>query len=801
MSQANDLLNSQVESHMYEMNDDNEAHIIVQPNRKIKVPEALRHIAVQYDHNIETVTFDCPRYWDNVDMSEMTIYINYMRPSKVRGQYEAKNVTVDEEDQSVMHFTWTLTRNATLEKGKLRFLICVKELDGDGQEKIHWNSSVNDEMEIEEGFECDDAVESMHADIITDLLLRMDRILVATTPILDTSLTERGLAADAKATGDRVNEVVDNFTGKIDSLTSSISTETISRRAEIATERKRIDKIVTLKQGSTTGDAELQDIRIGYDGNEYSSAGDAVRGQFGDLAESSRYLQSAYINLFSQSDDEYLEGQIIEQDGSFVSSSNAFTTGFIPVKKGKTYIFNRSENLYGTNVPNVCCFDSSKKYLKFVRGEYDYNTRRLTLLIEDDDIAYIRTSASISTLSTFMVSEGLIYPDHVIPYGRTVLIKENVICFADNLKSPLSADKASFVNYSANIFNKNDIVTGYYIMTNGTIAEAANYAYSGFIPVSPLETYTVNKHSSISSAVIGSFYDKYFCRIDPIVGTDSDDGRYYSFETPEKCAYIRVNLFLNHADVWMVSRGGYPSEYVPYKLSLAEDFGLNATQTEEMRKIAESDILYGKSVSFNGDSICQGAGFSGGYGKIIADIYGMSYQNIGVGGGTITGDTVSSSGVNRHWICRTIDKTNYLADYIILEGGVNDAALGVPIGSITSGYTAELDDTTFCGAMESICKQLITGFPGKKIGFIFVHKMTSKYSTEYTGDDNYYKAQKAICEKWGVPYLDLNTLCPPLCYIDSLKTAYTKDGDGWHPNEQGYKLYYVPKIVKWMESL
>lgn len=169
MSKAEELLNSISSANDVVLlaNVPNEAHIVIDNDRHITVPDELKRLAVQYDHNIETVTFDCPRYWDDHDMSKMSIYINYLRVDEETGVFQAENVTVDTGDSSVMHFDWTISRNATEATGKLVFLVCVKCADEEGNEKNHWNSELCKDCYVSEGLEPDgDSFKELYADVI-----------------------------------------------------------------------------------------------------------------------------------------------------------------------------------------------------------------------------------------------------------------------------------------------------------------------------------------------------------------------------------------------------------------------------------------------------------------------------------------------------------------------------------------------------------------------------------------------------------------------------------------------------------
>ena len=284
----------------------------------------------------------------------------------------------------------------------------------------------------------------------------------------------------------------------------------------------------------------------------------------------------------------------------------------------------------------------------------------------------------------------------------------------------------------------------------------------------------------------------------------------YAFTIAED-AYIGVNIGHGTVDptVFMLVNGStmndWPVSYLynfdPYTV-IVEPSKLNQSMMAQVSKI------YGKKVAVNGDSICEGAGELGGFIKQVAGKNAMQAYNIGVGGGTlVTGTTWSNTGADRHWISSTIKDMEPNCDYYIFEGGVNDYAQSIPVGELTNSYPLKgasddnLDTTTIIGAMEYACRDLVTLFQGKKCGFIFVHGIFPLSGSGAAWHTQYKPGMISALKKWGVPYLDLEEEAPPLNLIPSLKSVYTYNGDGWHPNAAGYAAFYTDKIRAWMESL
>ena len=233
--------------------------------------------------------------------------------------------------------------------------------------------------------------------------------------------------------------------------------------------------------------------------------------------------------------------------------------------------------------------------------------------------------------------------------------------------------------------------------------------------------------------------------------------------------------------------------------------------------------LYGKTVIWNGDSICQGATSTGTWADRIAEKNGIKkWKNYGVGGGTIVENAPRyENGNERHSVSATLEKMQWEfpdADYIILEGGTNDADL---LGRITgeeiagrfgsfdpNDFSGEYNRETFCGALESIFYRAKQLWPDAKICYIVAQKMGTNANVS-ANRYAYFQVAMQICEKWEIPYLNLWDGCNldptiPEMY-DPNKTVEENEQismykDGQHLTNAGYD--YTSDIINaWLKTL
>lgn len=180
------------------------------------------------------------------------------------------------------------------------------------------------------------------------------------------TLIEQLLSNSGKETGERKkadeterNERTAAIEKEKSERTQADATEKLERKAEIDVERKRIDNLAKLPTGSTTGDAELTDIRVGADGTTYDTAGEAVRQQVGSLKED--IFNLAYgtsENVFHISGDGWINNTNGEFNTTYGYKYKKYYTSNI-----RTININKAD-IQGSIVSIVNFFDKSGIYLK-----------------------------------------------------------------------------------------------------------------------------------------------------------------------------------------------------------------------------------------------------------------------------------------------------------------------------------------------------------------------------------------------------------------------------------------------------
>ena len=518
----------------------------------------------------------------------------------------------------------------------------------------------------------------------------------------------------------------------------------------------------------------------------------------GEMSDVMDLLTYQYVNLFDKGEAHL--NQMMLSTGATQAQTGTFYTDFIPIGPSDTLT-----TLYYSSIgaSNMILFNSSKSRIGSVAGvrSGDYVSYTGTGV---GSIAYAVINNAVARLDSLMIVRGTTYPDAYVPYDTVIL--NPLIPLTKAQHDEVAEINEYLTTQTGNMFDKRstDVVHGYY--SSGFTAND-NYMMTHPIHVEANVTYKYPQSSSMGTNyqvpmvdASGSFLNTY------IVGALSNG---FNVFTPTTDCYIRANIGLNvKAQSFMLAvASSYPDGYEPYGWHEGPDI-------YPTRNFVHPH-LNGKRIAFDGDSICRGANDTvagQSYPMRGGEANGMEWTNYGVSGATIA--VVSGVSHNLCTYIDTIHTQNPSLDYLILEGGTNDAdRITDHLGELTDDFAGPFDTSTFLGAMEELFSKAVSYYPDKKIGYIVAMKMASVINQEPILPERrrtFFDAAIQACEKWGIPYLDLwdgNQMNPCVgAFYDPTMTAAENIAagkfyaDGQHPTTYGYD-YLSPIISNWIASL
>ena len=321
---------------------------------------------------------------------------------------------------------------------------------------------------------------------------------------------------------------ITNLQGELNTTNSNLSLQT-----------SRIDNLAHLDEGSTTGDAELIDIRTGYDGTNYSTAGEAVRKQVNNINRELSPLTTLYLgqdgNLFNKN--KIIENEYIDSTGEIKKSNTWVRTDFIPINEGELYL------RYGPMT--IAWYDENKQWLhtSLTDSSSQWGTSRPS------------TGWKYAIISTYKTNWETCF------FSSNNLIDKN-----NPPASYYSLESCNFSNKSINrekinIFDENSSVNKFNLekfhataqyYDGDTLTNYDYYGYTDLIEIKANTTYYTDK------GIFCSYYDanknylsKYATgNVSPI------NKRRIRFTTPANTEYVRFSVdyrVVNDIHIWEAS--------------------------------------------------------------------------------------------------------------------------------------------------------------------------------------------------------------------------------------------------------
>lgn len=545
-----------------------------------------------------------------------------------------------------------------------------------------------------------------------------------------------------------------------------------ANKSDLEVERKRIDSFTALAEGSTTGDAELIDGRIGADGVTYSNIGSAIRTQYGNLndlldieyevtsnnrIDDSKFVGKNFDTIIGHNGNDsktftletrlkssQIKGFIEFEDGTSPDPKSGFSWS---LKSSTGEVSNLTLSVTGTLVAS----DDFDKYDQVVIGSWaTYDKVIKTFFIGDFGDSYdkFKREAKSKVIENI---EGKMY--NITPEQCTFFTKVN------NLLKNITLQKGYAINPS---YGKPDAISNIKRTSTDYIelrddCESTYCNTGGYIYY-----YDANKN--------------YLKSITPQT-TETPAGIVALPQSDTKIKYIRYTFTTEDdtalASYWITDQG---KPYENDKIYIPKDMVEDMSKTESWYK--------GKKICAYGDSVTEQNKWQ----PYVSAYFNCSFYNRGVGGTTVTQVNSSTNHMSGNTRIETIPTDS---DVILIFAGHNDWSYSsIAMGDLKTNTLSE--STSFKSAFALMIKKIQARCPNAQlITMTPVGGRTEEASSNqdkqfYIRDlcmTDFANAVREVSAYYGIPCIDVNANCG----INTLNhTIYI--ADLIHPNDAGGKL-------------